>query len=239
MPGEVLIIRNVPRENPGLIEVILNQENIDFKVVDFEDNSRFPVLDRLRAVIVLGGPESANDKTPKMLNELAFIRSVIEAGIPFLGICLGLQTLVKSMGGSVLRCRIPETGFRDNKGDLYRVKLTAEGEADSLLAGLPGEFVVFQLHGETVLLSPEMSLLGTGDNCMNQIIRIGKNAYGFQFHFELTDDLLKSWMSEDADLQKADHDMLLNDYRLLKADYHKTGGLIIANFLAISGKSDN
>jgi GMP synthase-like glutamine amidotransferase len=81
-----------------------------------------------------------------------------------------------------------------------------------------------------------MSLLGTGDNCMNQIVRTGKNAYGFQFHFELTDDLLESWMTEDADLKKSDHNILLNDYRSLKADYHKTGRLIIDNFLAISGK---
>ena len=45
-----------------------------------------------------------------MKNELVFIRKVLEAEIPYLGICLGLQTMVRAAGGKVVKS--PVTGNR-------------------------------------------------------------------------------------------------------------------------------
>jgi len=235
MPKEVLILRNEPRENPGLIEIVLKENNLEYTIVDFKAETRFSDTGKFGAVIVLGGPESANDQTPKMLNELEFIKTTIDSGIPYLGICLGIQALVKAMGGSVEKCRIPETGTRDPGGSLFRITLTDEGKSDRLLANLPGTFNVFQLHGETVRITSEMKLLGTGDFCPGQIVRISEKAYGIQFHFELTDELLQVWMKEDPDLNKLDRVALLNDFDLLKPVYHLTGRKIINNFLFIAG----
>lgn len=235
MPKEILILRNEPRENPGLIEIVLKKHNLIYSIIDFKSDTRFTDLEQYGAVIVLGGPESANDQTPKMLNELDFIKTVVDAGIPYMGICLGLQTLVKAMGGTINKCQIPETGFRGPGGSFFRIKLTEEGKADRLLSNLQGAFNVFQLHGETVQLSPEMTLLATGNFCRNQIVRVGDSAYGIQFHFELTDELLQTWMEEDDDLQRLDRSDLLKDFNLLKNAYSKTGWQLVENFLVISG----
>lgn len=235
MHKEILILRNEPRENPGLIEIVLKENNLNYRIVDFKAETRFSDPGKFGAVIVLGGPESANDLTPKMLSELAFIKTIVDSGIPYLGICLGIQTLVKSLGGTIEKCKIPETGPRDPGGNLFRITLTEEGKSDRLLANLPDTFNVFQLHGETVRITSGMKLLGTGDFCPCQIVRIGEKAYGIQFHFELTDELLQVWMKEDPDLMKIDSAALLNDFSLLKPAYHHTGRRIINNFLFIAG----
>jgi len=100
----ILIIRNVPRENPGLIEILLKEHKLKYQIIDFESTTVIDKIENYSALVVLGGPDSANDLTPKMQNELTLIKSAIQLKIPYLGICLGLQTLVKAMGGTVEKC---------------------------------------------------------------------------------------------------------------------------------------
>jgi GMP synthase (glutamine-hydrolysing) len=95
---EILFLKNITRENPGLLENIIKEHSIKYSVIDLSQDQNIRSLDRYGAVVVLGGPDSANDKTPKMENELALIRKILDAKIPFLGICLGLQTLIKASG---------------------------------------------------------------------------------------------------------------------------------------------
>jgi GMP synthase-like glutamine amidotransferase len=109
--------------------------------------------------------------------------------------------MVKAMGGGIEKCQRSEIGFRDPSDNLFKVRLTSEGRTDELFYNLPEVLNVFQLHGETVNLTPEMALLATGDFCKNQIVKVGETAYGIQFHFELTNDLLESWIREDTDLR--------------------------------------
>ncbi|HBE39778.1 MAG TPA: hypothetical protein DDW27_00965 [Bacteroidales bacterium] len=140
------------------------------------------------------------------------MRKALQAHIPYLGICLGLQTLVKAMGATIQKCHTNETGFRDPENKYFKVKLTSEGRKDRLFKNLPDYLTVFQLHDETVELSPQMILLATGEFCKNQIVKTGKTTYGIQSHFELTNDLLESWITEDSDLrniQRNNYDLTL------------------------------
>jgi GMP synthase (glutamine-hydrolysing) len=235
MNREILILKNTPRENPGLIETILKEHNLSYKIIDFDHTTVIKHFKNYGALIVLGGPESANDLTRKMQNELALIKRVILAGVPYFGICLGLQTFVKALGGKVEKCQTNEVGFRDHNGSFFKIRLTQDGKKDKLFNNLPDVFTVFQLHGETVQITPQMTLLGTGDSCQNQIIKFGQKAYGIQFHFELTDDLLESWSREDSDLQKLNADQLRSDFESIKSDYQKIGRQLFLNFLLLSG----
>jgi len=234
MTREILIIRNTPRENPGLIEGVLKEHNLAYHIIDFDHNTVINSTENYAALIVLGGPESANDLTPKMLNELALIKKFVKNKVPYLGICLGLQTLVKAMGGTVTKCNTGEVGFRDPNDTLFKIKLTNEGRTDSLFNNLPDIFTVFQLHCETVQITPKMTLLATGDYCLNQIVKFGETAYGIQSHFELTNDLLDSWIIEDSDLQKVDANQLQSDFDTIKADYQNIGRQLFINFLIIA-----
>ena len=235
MTKPILILKNVPRENPGLIEIVLKEYSIKYQIVDFDNSTVIETIENYSALITLGGPDSANDLTLKMQNELLLIRKALQSNIPYLGICLGLQTLVKAMGGTIQKCHTSEVGFRDPENKYFKVKLTSEGRKDWLFKKLPDYLTVFQLHGETVELSPQMTLLATGDFCKNQIIKIGKTAYGIQSHFELTNDLLESWIIEDSDLQKLHAEQLRSDFETIKSDYQNIGRQLFCNFLTIVG----
>ena len=235
MKKPILILRNIPRESPGLIEILLKEHNLKYHLVDFDESTVIESIENYSALVILGGPESANDMTPKMHNELALIREAIEEQIPYLGICLGLQTLVKALGGKVVKCQTNEIGFRDSKNNFFKVKLTSDGRTDKLFNDLPDIHTVFQLHGETVQLTPQMTLLASGDFCQNQIIKIGETAYGIQSHFELTTDLLEAWITGDPDLQKLQSEQLRSDFETIKSAYQNTGRQLFFNFLSIAG----
>src|SRR5947209_3289401 len=96
---KVLIIQNHPIESPGVVIDIIQEKNISYDLIDLNTGQTFPELKNYQAVFVFGGPPSANDTDPKMLNQLEKIREIIALEIPFLGFCLGLQTLVKAHGG--------------------------------------------------------------------------------------------------------------------------------------------
>lgn len=232
--SELLIVQNISREGPGLLEQVLQDENVAFDVVDLDKGQEMPALTDYRAVVVLGGPDSANDETTKMTTELARIKEGLDAGIPYLGICLGLQTLVKAAGGKVVPGEVKEVGFLNPDNSQHTVSVTEEGKTDPLLAGLPEELDVFQLHGETVELTPEMTVLATGKFCRNQIVRVADRAYGIQSHFELTPEMLEVWAEQDPDLVPIGNDKLQADFEAIRQSYTQIGQTLLRNFLKIA-----
>ncbi len=235
--AEVLIVQNITRERPGLLDQVLKKKGIPYDLVDLDAGEMFPDPRAYKAVVVLGGPDSANDTTNKMTAELAQIQLALDAGVPYLGICLGLQTAVKAAGGRVVPGREKEIGLVDAQGAPYAVQLTEVGRTDPLFANLPTTLAVFQLHGETVELSPDMELLATGTHCQNQIVRIADRAYGIQSHFELTPDMLAVWAAEDPDLQPIGLESLKRAFERIREDYTNIGEALLTNFLHIAGLS--
>jgi GMP synthase (glutamine-hydrolysing) len=231
----ILIVKNVTREGPGIIEDILKEHGIEYNIVDLSQEQHYISLENYGAVIVLGGPDSANDRSQKIETELALITEVLEAKIPYLGICLGLQTGVKAAGGNVVSSQTKEVGFRDPDGSYFNIELTEDGKKDLLFKDLDNSFNVFHLHGETVILTERMKVLAVGKFCRNQVVKIGPSSYGIQCHFEITPEMLEIWIKEDPDLQKLDRDQLRSDFKALKDTYSHVGNQLFRNFLKIAG----
>jgi GMP synthase (glutamine-hydrolysing) len=232
---KILILKNETREGPGIIGDLIDEYGIGKNITDLCAGESAGNPEEFCAVIVLGGPGSANDQSPKMLSELDLIRAVLDKGIPHLGICLGMQILVRVAGGNVVKCPVKELGFRSREGEPYSVELTQEGRKDPIFKGLENKFPVFHLHGETVVLAHNMELLAAGNLCRNQIIRINTAAYGIQCHFELTSEMFESWLAEDEDLNQIDPDLLREDFMKLKDTCLATGRKLFRNFLRIAG----
>ena len=233
--NQLLIVKNITREGPGMLEQIVNEAGISTDIIDLHAGDAFPNPLGYKAVVVLGGPDSANDTTPKMAKELEQIRAALDADIPYLGICLGMQTLIKAAGGQVLKAPQKEVGFLGPDGVQSTIELTDAGKKDPLLAGLGDSLTVFHLHGETVTLTDNMGLLGTGKFCQNQIVKVAGNAYGIQSHFELTEDMLGEWARNDPDLLPIGEEALLASYREIKQAYTNIGQTLLRNFLKIAG----
>ncbi len=235
MKKEILIVKNSINEGPGLLEGILKEKKVECFITELGKREKIPPVENFGAVVVLGGPASANDTDEIMENELAFIRKVIGSKTPYLGICFGLQTLVKAAGGKVVESPVKEVGFLDPEGNNFTIDLTDEGKQDPLFKELNTSLKVFHLHGETVDLTDDMVLLATGKFCRNQVVKISSNAYGIQSHFELTPEMFEEWIKGDPDLLKLDTEYLRSIFNEIKDEYTKTGEQLLHNFLTIAG----
>ncbi len=235
MKKEILIVKNNINEGPGILEEVLKEKNTGYFITELDKSEKIPAVENFGAVVILGGPDSANDSTEKIANELSYIQKVISSNTPYLGICLGLQTLVKAAGGKVTKSRVKEIGFIGPDGNNFTIELTDKGKQDPLFEGLNSPLKVFHLHGETVELTNDMVLLATGKFCLNQVVKIGSNAYGIQSHFELTPEMFEDWINTDPDLLKLDTEYLRSIFNEIKSEYTKTGKQLLHNFLRIAG----
>jgi GMP synthase (glutamine-hydrolysing) len=236
MTRKLLIVKNMTQEGAGLLETLLSEHGIASHQEDLSAGGTFPDPRGYSALIVLGGYQSANDETPSMLLQLRRIEAALDEEIPYLGICLGMQCLVKAGGGKVMKAAAKECGFIDPEGNPYRIDLTPAGRKDPLFDWLGSSFPVFQLHGETVELAASgMELLATGKECPIQAVRVGKKGYGLQCHFELTDAMFLEWCENDADLKKINQGDLMEQFESIREEYRSTGLKLLSNFLRLSG----
>ena len=103
---------------------------------------------------------------------------IFDSGLPVLGICYGMQTLVSQLGGTVENASHHEYG--------HAVVSTC---AESRLTGKSGlELEVWMSHGDRVSELPAgFGVIGTTPNCPYAIIADEeRNYYGVQFHPEVT-----------------------------------------------------
>lgn len=187
MMKRVLALQQYWDDPPGYLGEILQEHGIDCEVIQV-DEAPIPDPRRFDAIIVLGGPQHANahDKYPYLAQEKEFLRKVVERDIPYLGICLGGQLLASAMGACVMRHHITEIGF-------YEVQLTDEGKRDPLFQGLPGYQQVIHWHEDIFGLPDGAVRLATSESTVNQAFRIGRRAYGLQYHIEVTPEIFDTW----------------------------------------------
>lgn len=144
------------------------------------------------ALLVLGGRMNAysDQDAPWLPGVRSLINRCIDADIPVLGICLGLQLMAVATGGAV------EVGARP--GPEYGV--TPLTWADAALADPLGSrlaastAVVFEDHADAVTSLPEGAVVLAHSARYPQVVRIG-SAIGVQFHPELTRDIAEEYQN--------------------------------------------
>jgi GMP synthase (glutamine-hydrolysing) len=233
MTARVLIVKNIGREGPGLLRDVLMENRIQADVIELDRGDTIPPLQGYGALIVLGGPASANDSTSVMQDQIARVREALTAGVPYLGICLGHQVLAKAAGADVTAAHAKEVGFFRSPDVPFSVSLTIAGREDPLFDGLDNTLDTFQLHGETVQPAAGVEVLATsGDEV--QAVRVGQNAYGLQMHFEVVPEMLAVWCAQDEDLAEFDAGALQKQFAESSATYSATGRRLFENFLRIA-----
>lgn len=185
----VLIIKHVDIEGLGLIEYCLRQEKVPYQILNLQSGIHLPKLDDFTHIVILGGPMNVyeEDRYPFLREEDLFIKEAIQRGRPVLGICLGAQLIAKALGAKVFKAPVKEIGW-------YDVSLTRIGSNDPLFSNFPKTFPVFQWHEDTFEIPKAGKLIATASSIPHQAFRYGENAYGFQFHLEVTEDMIQEWM---------------------------------------------
>ena len=232
---KLAIIRHKTRKWGGEYQNILEKKGIDFEIF-FLDKPEVsvPNLENFNAILSMGGPDSANDHLQQVQKSLRVARYALEKNIPYFGVCLGLQTLVKAGGGGVTKAPLRELGFYGPDSKKFMVSLTPQGITDPLLKNYPQTFPVFHMHDEMVLLTNKMQLLGTGKFCEPQIVKVGTKAYGVQYHNELVPKMFNDWVTEDPAFQTMDRTKLDQAYQSSEKEFKQLSDLIFNNFLDLA-----
>jgi GMP synthase (glutamine-hydrolysing) len=185
----VLVLQHIACEPPGVYEDVLRERGATIHRVELDEGEALPEWQSFDAIIAMGGPMSVNDddRLPWLRDEKTLINEAVRAGLPFFGACLGAQLLAASLGGAVFRGPAPEVG-------LLPVFLTPEAETDPVFAGVPPKLLTFQWHGDTFSLPMGSVLLASSPAFRHQAFRWGDNAYGLQFHLEVSLDMARQWL---------------------------------------------
>ncbi|WP_029008883.1 type 1 glutamine amidotransferase [Azospirillum halopraeferens] len=149
-------------------------------------------------LVVLGGPQDAWDdrRAPWFPPLLDLIRAFAAQDRPVLGVCLGAQLAARARGARVYRHDEPEIGF-------HPVRLTAAARDDALLGGLGDGAVVMQWHYDTFDLPGGAVLLAEGGG-LHQGFRMERGVYGFQFHLEATEAVIRDWVDRYGEEHRED-----------------------------------
>lgn len=186
----ILVVLHQELSSPGRVGHVLIENGFDL------DIRRPPLGDPLpptlaehAGAVIFGGPMSANDQDEFVRRETDWLSVPLKENRPFLGICLGAQMLVNHLGGKV-----------ESHGDglveigWYPIKATEDGRK---LLHWPE--MVYQFHREGFSLPRDAVHLASSETYPNQAFRYGQNAWGIQFHAELTRMMMQRWVVRGAE----------------------------------------
>ncbi len=182
-----LVLQHIACEPPGVFEDVLHERGAELHRVELDEGEPLPDWQDFAAIVAMGGPMSANDdaELPWLAAEKRLIGDAVRAGVPFWGVCLGVQLLAASLGARVYPGPAPEVG-------LLPVELTDDGRADPVFAGVDGDLVTLQWHGDTFDLPDGAVRLASSPAYANQAFRV-ERAYGVQFHLEVSAEMAREW----------------------------------------------
>ncbi|MFA6282068.1 MAG: type 1 glutamine amidotransferase [Candidatus Omnitrophota bacterium] len=221
----ILMIKHARTEGPGTLGEFFKATSWEIRVTELWNKALLPRINDCEAIISLGGPMNVyeTEKYSFLKKEEEFLIKALEKNIPILGICLGAQLLAKASGAKVIKAKHKEIGW-------YEVKLTTEGKQDPLFRNMVKNLEVFQWHEDSFGVPKQAELLATSGTCKNQAIRVGKNAWGLQYHPEMTAEMINCWFGKKENSAK---DKALLDYYQKRNLYEAQARLMYFNFSRI------
>lgn len=182
-------------------------DGLPYSAVDARACPAYPEPSALAGVVVSGSHAMVTDREVWSERLAGWLRSCVAAELPVLGICYGHQLLAHALGGVVANHpKGPEVGTRT-------LSLADAAQDDLLFTGLPGTFPAQWVHYQSaVVLPPEAVVLAYNDFEPHQAFRLGKRAWGLQFHPEFSAQAMRGYIRQLHD-RLDDHAALLAGVR--------------------------
>ena len=190
---KILVIQNSIRDPIGILGEHLVNQGAELSTWLPEQQPQRP-QGEFSGLIILGGHMNAHedDQYPHLKQVVALIHQFHAANKPIMGVCLGAQLIARGFGSQVSPHSTPELGFSP-------LKVVDSLATEPWLQSCPVDLHIMQWHFDTFDLPGQATLLMTNDICKHQAYRIGNNIYGFQFHLEVTPDIIADWLTAKSD----------------------------------------
>jgi GMP synthase (glutamine-hydrolysing) len=234
-PRPILVIENDLTSPIGRLDGWLREAGAELAMCSPVTGEPLPAdLSGYSALVVLGGDQNAyQDEVAGWFPQLrALLAEAVRTELPTFGICLGAQLLAVATGGRV--STLPALEF----GSQLVAKRQAAA-ADPLFRELPITPDVLQWHGDEISeLPPGAVLLASSPVCEVQAFRVGRLAWGIQFHIETTPDIVNLWARQDEELLAEDYDLPAILERALGAlaDIAEVWQPVVAAFVALAAE---
>lgn len=164
-------------------------EELEIRTVRVAEGEDPGLPEQWDGIIITGSPAMVSDKAPWSEATAQWLAMAVEAGIPVLGVCYGHQLLAHALGGKV--------GYHPGgrESGTFSVQLNQNAAGDPLLGTLPDCFPAQLTHLQSVLeLPPTATLLASSDHEPHQAFRVGRQAWGVQFHPEFSAEVMRAYL---------------------------------------------
>jgi len=172
--AEILII-DMGSQYTRVIERVLRDHQYRSAVLSPDKASGWMEHHGAKAVIISGGDKSVYDEDAPQIPQ-----NILDANVPILGICYGMQWLAKHFGGTVERVQ-DQTGYGGTQIELGGCDLFLNIDKDTPLT-------VWASHGDSVTKLPEGALVtstSTEGGGIKSMVIPEHQVWGVQFHPEV------------------------------------------------------
>jgi GMP synthase-like glutamine amidotransferase len=222
--SDAVILQHVPFESPGRIVPVFRDFGIPIQTRHLYKGDEVPSdLDEIRVLIVLGGAmgvaDVGNEKFPFLAKEVELLKRMIPLDRPVLGICLGAQLLAHAAGAKVYPNTKPGAKPEDAPTPMPEigwgpVNFPFPGGTEPIVLGMMDGAPMFHWHFDTFdlpkLPAPPPApgtpppptgsvLLSSSRACKNQAFRFKNRLFGFQYHFEYTENDIEALVENDKE----------------------------------------
>ena len=197
----LLVLQHLERERPGHFLKLAEERGFTVCTFRLDLGDSFPELMSGDVLLVLGGPMGIRDigtsTYPWLIDEVAFIKEALSQGVGIIGVCLGAQLLAYAAGGDVelLLEEVSQQPLAEIGWD--NIFLQSLDNNCKLTTLLDHSFPVLHWHGDRILLPNTAELIASSYRCKEQLFSISSLAYGIQFHVEIDDEMVNTWIIED------------------------------------------
>lgn len=184
-------LQHGPTEGPGMITQWALDRGHQVEGTHLYRGESLPEVNDFDWLVIMGGPMNIYEyrNHPWLRDEKRLIAEAISAQKTVLGVCLGAQLIADVLGAKIYQNPEIEIGW-------FPVRFLDTRNSVHAFQDFPPELTVLHWHGDTFDLPKGAIHLAKSAACKHQAFAYGDKVIGLQFHIEVPQEELASFIGE-------------------------------------------